>query len=306
MIDRIREFWRQIDWYSSKYLLRKKIIRRTVHHMPMYLDLVTPGISKTLAIRRMREADKTLIVEEFLREGMVVLDCGSNIGYYPLLEASIVKQSGRVFAIEADPRHYELLAKNVALAPPNVIEVFRMAVSNTVGEVTMVLAEKSNLSRVASRTAPASDANPAETDTVTIPATTIDAFLCDHDVEPDFFRMDIEGHEVEVLQGMGGTLERAKRGFKILMELHPNTYSDTHNFAAELNKLFQMGFRARVIISAGGLRPKPFRDLGYRPAREIASDGFMRGWYEGVEEHHVVELTCSVPKVSRYVMLEKG
>jgi len=117
--------------------------------------------------------------------------------------------------------------------------------------------------------------------------------------------MDIEGYEVEVFQGMRKTCKNAKSGFMILLELHPNLYSEKRSFAKELEKLFQLDFRAKIIISAGEPTPKKFDDLGYIPVRKIESDGFIRGWYENIENKDVPGLTCYQPKISRYILLEK-
>ena len=48
------------------------------------------------------------------------------------------------------------------------------------------------------------------------------AKVLDKKRELDFVRMDIEGSEVEVLEGMKRTLKAANPGFKILLELHPH------------------------------------------------------------------------------------
>ena len=44
---------------------------------------------------------------------MVVVDIGSNIGYYTLIAAKILGSSGKVYAFEPEPNNYELLLKNI-------------------------------------------------------------------------------------------------------------------------------------------------------------------------------------------------
>ena len=75
--------------------------------------------------------------------------------------------------------------------------------------------------------------------------------------------------------------------------------------ANEMEKLFQMGFIARIVISAGEARPLKYRDLGYEPKITIFTDGFYRGWYENIRNEDVIELRCIPPKISRFIMLEK-
>ncbi len=106
-----KKLWNHFRWQLHKHLLRKKTILCKVQSNWMYLDLVNEGISRVLAIYGIREADHTQIMKRELKSGMAVLDIGSNIGYYPLLEASLVGTKGKVYAIEPDPRNIELLKK---------------------------------------------------------------------------------------------------------------------------------------------------------------------------------------------------
>ena len=122
---------------------------------------------------------------------------------------------------------------------------------------------------------------------------------------PDFIRMDIEGFEVEVFQGMKNIFINAKSGFMIFLELHPHAYSEERSFAKELEKLFDLGYFARALISAGEPSPKKYKEFGYTPKMEIVTDGFKRGYYDDVINDHVIPLTCYTPKSSRYVLLKK-
>ncbi|MBN2169133.1 MAG: hypothetical protein JW738_07800, partial [Actinobacteria bacterium] len=83
-------------------------------------------------------------------------------------------------------------------------------------------------------------------------------------------------------------------------------YSEKRSFATELEKLFNLNFKAKIIISSGTSNGREkFADLGYTPLREIKSDGFIRGWYENIKNEDVFELTCYPPQMSRYALLEK-
>ena len=113
MITRVMHFLRRLDWFIAKRILGKTVIKRKLNEFEMYLDLITPGISKTLAVNKSREDDMIQVIKEVLKPGMTVIDCGSNIGFYPLLEAKILKNNGTIYAIEPDIRNYNLLKKNV-------------------------------------------------------------------------------------------------------------------------------------------------------------------------------------------------
>ena len=298
--------WPNIKWHFYKRILKKKEMLRKVYGNWMYLDLQTEGISRSLAVDGIREADKIEIIEQELNKDMVVLDCGSNIGFYPLLEASIVKASGKVFAFEPDPRNYDLLLKNINInSYREIVEPFYMAVSDHTGEEQLLMATESNLSKVVTESDKEFLERHSIVDSINIKSISVDDFCKDKKIELDFVRMDIEGYEVEVFRGMKKTFEASKKGFKVLLELHPNLYSENRSLASELEDLFHINFKAKIIVSAGEPRPEKFVDLGYTPLREIKSDGFVRGWYENIKNEDVVELTCYQPKISRYLLIEK-
>lgn len=306
MFKKVKTFFRKLDWYISKRILRKRTIKRKLDDFEMYLDLVTPGISRALAINKTRENDMIHIIKEILRPGMNVIDCGSNIGFYPLLEANILKGHGRIFAIEPDERNYEILKMNISLCDyGEIIEPYKLAVSNKSGTANMFVAQESNLNKLDSGDLEVFSERSNVDKIVEIKTTTIDVFCLDNKIDLDFLRMDIEGFEVEVLQGMHNTLNNSKSGFLIFLELHPYNYSDERNFGVEIEKLFDYGFYCKGIMSAGEKIPKKFRELGYNPQKEIESDGFIRGWYENIREKDVISLTCDLPKSSRYILFEK-
>jgi FkbM family methyltransferase len=54
-----------------------------------------------------------ILYERELRPGMTVVDAGANVGYFSLLFARLVGPTGRVFALEPDPRNFDLLRRNI-------------------------------------------------------------------------------------------------------------------------------------------------------------------------------------------------
>jgi len=306
MFKRIIHFMRRLDWFIAKKIFRKKTIQRRLKYFKMHLDLITPGISKTLAVYKSREDDMIQVIREELKPGMTVIDCGSNIGFYPLLEANILKNEGSIYAIEPDIRNYNVLKKNIEFCQyRSILKPFQMAVSNQNGVSKMFVTEKSNLNKLSSKDDKTFSERHSVDSTVEVKTKTMDDFCNQENIIPDFIRMDIEGFEVEVFQGMEKIFKTAKNGFMIFLELHPHAYSEERSFARELEKLFDLGYFAKVLISAGEPVPPKYKQFGYTPKMEIISDGFIRGYYNNIKNEHVIALTCSQPKASRYVLLEK-
>lgn len=307
MKNKIFQFFRRVDWIINKRILRRKYFIRNLKDFSMYLDLHTPGISKTLAVYKSREDDMIQVIKDELKPGMTIIDCGSNIGFYPLLESHVLHGNGLIYAIEPDPRNYKILKKNLEICPHSkMINPFKIALSNKNGTTQMYIAKQSNLNKLF-----ASDNKKfikrhdidEVIDTTTI---TMDDFCKKEEINPDFIRMDIEGFEVEVFQGMNDVLLNAKSGFMIFVELHPHAYSKDRSFADRLKYLMELGFFAKVLISAGEPVPPKYKELGYKPEKIIHSDGFLRGYYNNINAEDVIQLTCENPKASRYILLQKG
>lgn len=306
ILHRIRILIRRIDWVVAKYILRKKYFKRKLNEFEMYLDLITPGISRTLAIYKTREDDMIQVIKEVLKPGMTVIDCGSNIGFYPLLEAKLLKDNGKIFAFEPDPRNYKTLEKNINLIKNSkLVKPQQKAISNRSGTAEMFIASMANLNKLSSSDNEKFSARHNVNEIIDVEAITIDSFCEQENISPDFIRMDIEGFEVEVFQGMRNLFKTAKSGFMIMLELHPHAYSEERSFAKELNNLFELGFFAKIIISAGEPLPPKYKELGYLPDSEIVSDGYVRGFYNNVRNEDVISLTCEEPKSSRYILLQK-
>ena len=293
------------NWYRGKRYLYKRLLGRryigcNVLGRRMLLDLNNGGISPTLLLNGLREADHTKIMMDELQPGMKVLDIGANIGYYALLEASRVGPAGRVYAIEPDERNLEVLHKNIQLNHmEQIISVSQLAMSNQTGLQTLFLCSSTNLNTMLSEYAGAGD-RPVEVRT-----TTVDNFLRNKNITIDFVRMDVEGFEIEIFEGMQNTLQQANAGFKVIFELHPKMYSREHSLESFLRRAFERGYYPKVIVSAGSAQPGPYAEMGYVPDEVIATDGFSRGLYRNVSKANAIALTCFEPKLSRYLLIEK-
>jgi FkbM family methyltransferase len=66
----------------------------------------------------------------YLREKDIVVDVGANIGDLSLTAASVVGTEGRVYSLEAHPRTYDFLQKNIALNKCSNITSFNVALGD--------------------------------------------------------------------------------------------------------------------------------------------------------------------------------
>jgi len=229
--------WR---WYSIRGRFCFTVLGHRISVLPK-----DKGIARELAAHRIHEPLATQLIESYLKPGMNVIDIGSNIGYYALLEARLVGAHGRVIAIEPVPDNFRQLSKNIRDNGYKNILKYQVAIGDQTGTAPMHISEKSNwhcLSPV-----------PWKTTEILVPVTTLDALLATcrlHSV--DLVRMDLEGYEVVVIRGMQQTL--AKYSPKLLVELHPQVIG-TQAIVGYLRLLKSLGYTLEWLIDQERDRP---------------------------------------------------
>ncbi|MGR9046649.1 MAG: FkbM family methyltransferase [Gammaproteobacteria bacterium] len=214
---------------------------------------------------------------------MTLISVGSSDGV-ECMYALQKKHDVTVHLLEPDPESLELCKKNIfRMFPENENQVYfhNLAVSDREGDgIFFRNPESPNLNS-------ASQTNKANIE-LNVNYITLDRFIKENNIHPPIMvNMDIEGHEVEVLEGF---FEFAKKNspIKILMEVHPSLYTKEHSLEKTLKKYFAIGFRATYLESAGLPDPEKFKQKGLRPFMTQKS----RGLYTNLEEDFVLETAC--------------
>ncbi len=243
-----RGFVHNVVFRASRLFARDGLARIRLRNSrcEMYIDLRDAGISRDLYLHGCREQEATKLFKSYLRPGQIVLDIGANIGYYALLEAERVGSSGRVYAIEPAPRNCEILRKNVATnGYERVVDIECAAISDKTGSECLYLADRSNLHTLG-RTR-VMDSYVRFVDTVEVPAFSLDDFVEHKGINAsgiDVIRMDIEGYELEVLNGMAEVISQAV-SLTLFIEIHPKLIKERVGdaaYAGFLNRLKEYGF----------------------------------------------------------------
>ena len=176
-----------------------------------------------------------------LKNGMTVIDVGAFIGYYTLLAAKRVGNSGRVLAFEPSPTAFSLLLKNIKINNWNNIKAFNYAVSDKNGKKIF------DLSRL-------SFAHTKSSNTVVVNTVSIDSFLHSLSIDDvDLVKIDVEGAELEVLRGMKRILSRGK--VKIICEVHPDRLSSLGYSTEDVENILEEYGYEIYLISPDGLIP---------------------------------------------------
>jgi len=176
--------------------------------------------------------------------GNTFIDVGANIGYYSLMAARLVGESGRVVAVE--PVYPHVVRQQVRLNGWNNVTICGAAAGNRHGTVEIGIANPWNRGHN-------SVINPARFGkTATIPVVRLDDYLPALGIhQVDAMKIDVEGYEVEVLLG-ARTLLADGAVPKIAFELSPDFLTAAGHSAIELKQLFaDLGYRLFHLQAAG-------------------------------------------------------
>ncbi len=188
---------------------------------------------------REHEADVIRVFRTFLTQRSVVLDIGANFGLYTALSASIVRNHGRLYAFEGNPRVFESLQRTIAANDlylnPNVVAA-NLLISSESGRG--VLHYSTNLP--SGGTMSDIHLSGGKQHAVEVDMTTIDDFL-PLDVTVDLVKIDVEGHEPMVMRGMEKTIARSPN-IRIITEFADSLLAHTLNPADFADYIRGLGF----------------------------------------------------------------
>lgn len=167
--------------------------------------VVSPSAGLRYLFRPMARIDPVLVAqaERYVRPGAVVWDAGANVGLFAFAAAAIAGPGGHVVAFEPDRWLAKLLRRSAARQPASSarVEVLPHAIAGANGMRTLHIARRS---RSANFLAEYADLVPFITngaaETHTVMAITLDAAL-GFLPAPDLVKIDVEGAEVEALEG---------------------------------------------------------------------------------------------------------
>jgi FkbM family methyltransferase len=273
---------------ATERALGRRYLLRHIHDYSMYLDVMDRGLSRSLLLFGTREVDHKVMLERIVRPGMTIFDIGGNIGYYPLMELGLLNGSGKLIVVEPSPSNAELLRRNLVLNNHEEVPVIEAAVSNVAEVRDFFLSEQSNLGTfhpVGSGSETLTGATVA-VETLTVP------LLAERFGAPDLIRMDVEGHEVEVLGGMVDAIDAGVLAPTIIFETHLSRYGKHHDMAVVLEALFARGYRVPLVSSSSDRGAERLRSLGYAPGQRIATDGIYRTLFEDIAPEDAISLIC--------------
>lgn len=184
----------------------------------------------------------------------VVIDAGANCGHLSIFFSKLVGQNGQIFAFEPDKFNVERIEKNKKLNK----DLF-----DNIKIVDLLLWDKNELIDFYEAGTVGSSAiwMPDSAHCVKKQAIRIDDWVVKNTIQKlDFIKMDIEGAEIEALDGCVETIKKLKPNFAIASYHIVNgekTFIKVEQFFASMNYPFKtVKFRGNEIITFAGFNLK--------------------------------------------------
>jgi FkbM family methyltransferase len=191
--------------YSGKLAMYIRSIGQELHVLPHILNAYR-RLSANAYEHKFR---KTLL--SAIRPGDNVWDVGANVGLYAELFADLVGPDGKVIAFEPSPKAFAILKLKSLAAKRNNVFLQNVALSDADGLFDFFV-NKEELS-TSDGLMPASDRN----EPIKVTVKRGDTFI--HLASPSIIKIDVEGFELEVLNGMQQTMSSANLR-AIFIEVH--------------------------------------------------------------------------------------
>jgi FkbM family methyltransferase len=221
----------------------KQDIVTTRNGIKLYIIPNDRGISRELKLFKIHEPLSTkILIEELINlkkfvKKVTIIDIGSNIGYYGILEAKILGKNGRVICIEPVRRNFEYLLKNFKLNNINNAKAINIALSDRVGLAKITISHGSNWCYI-------SNENNHNEQSEYVRITTGDSILSQFK-KIDLIRMDTEGHEYNIVKGCYKIIK--KHLPSLLIEVHPRLLGK-HKLLELILILKNLGYQIKYFI----------------------------------------------------------
>lgn len=165
-------------------------------------------IGAPIAVHKVYESNVTAELRKVLAPGMVCVDIGANIGFFTMLCAARVGETGKVIAFEPNPGNCELIRHSIAANGFRHVVVHPFAVSDREDEFHLDWHVNTMHSNTAVQAAPSpTSMRNAAGDAVKVRSVVVGKVLAD---EPrvDVVKIDVDGWEARALRGMANLVER--------------------------------------------------------------------------------------------------
>ena len=198
-------------------------------------------IFRAFRYRYIVDPNEIKYITKNLTEGSVAVDIGAHKGGYLFWMKKSVKEKGKIFAFEPQVRLYNYLKNISALAKYKNVIIENLGMSSKEGEVNIYIPITKKGVSPGARIDHFNDGTLCEQSKIQI--TTLDKYFFDRQIIPNLIKIDVEGHEKQVLLGGINLLKSGKP--KIIMECE-NKHLSKANIFDVFDILIDLGYILRL------------------------------------------------------------
>ncbi|WP_420645253.1 FkbM family methyltransferase [Candidatus Leptofilum sp.] len=210
------------------------LLKLTGFKMYVYLD--DWAVGARIAVNRTYEEHVSREIRQYLIPGTTFVDVGANIGYYSLLAASCLKNTGKILAFEPSAKNCHLLKTSIEENGFKNVEIHLKAVADVNGMVGFKMDDSNgSISK-----------NITDDYAFQVEAITLDHALAEEN-QVDLIKIDVEGAEGLVIMGAEKIIQTHRP--VIFTEFRPPAIENRSEMPAQafLDRLRHHGYALQVI-----------------------------------------------------------
>lgn len=194
-----KAIYRRIAW-RLRWRVSSQLWSARVGGLRLFLP--NGGAGALIYLQGASEPQLAEFVKRFLKPGMVFADVGANLGEYTVLAAQILQTSGKVYAFEPRPDTFEVLTSNISVNGFTNISAKPWAVWNKDGFSEFEKTPDPSVSKLRP-----DDTMLDKHSLVRVRTVTLNDYFADPGIaKPDLIKIDVEGAELQVLEGASSLL----------------------------------------------------------------------------------------------------
>lgn len=211
------------------YVGNNRVLTRILGRQKLFLSTLDLGFACHVMLDGYWEIWLTQFFARLIKPGMTVVDVGANAGYYSLLFGDAVGSDGKVIAVEPLPDNVDILRRSIELnGHSGKTQLHQVALGDqAAGTVNLYVppGEPKNATLVST---------PVD-GSIAVEMTTLD-HLTEKLAAVDFIKIDAEGAEEAILNGMTETIRRHSP--RVVLEFNAARSKDASQFLAVLRDQF--------------------------------------------------------------------
>lgn len=223
----LRNHKRPFRFVAGRLLVKTGLCARlTIPQAGYRLRFYPSNLSEQLWVDNAWREPELRLIRACLRPGDHMIDVGANVGDTALTAALEVGAGGRVYAIEAHPRTYGFLLGNLALNGAANVEALNAAAAAQPGKLSFSDDRRDDMNRVGGTG-------------IDVDAQRLDD-LIPYRGPVELLKIDVEGYELQVLNGAPDILARTRIVLFEVAESHFRHFG--YDLGTVLRLLTQQGF----------------------------------------------------------------